>query len=189
MYHKYSDGIIEVVTGPMFSGKSEELIKRIKTLSYAGIKTLIIKPKIDTRFSENKIISRNGTFTNTYIASNVQEIKKLFQENSYKALVIDEVQFFQKDLIPFLEEVTNKGVRVIVSGLDQNYLRKPFGIMPELLAIAENVTKLKAVCLVCKNAASCSFRKTESNKEFQLGDVEEYEARCRQCHIEGMKGR
>lgn len=187
MYHKYSDGMIEVITGPMFSGKSEELIKRIRILSYAGIKTLIIKPKIENRFSENEIVSRNGSSIRTYIASNVEEIRQMFSYDKYQSLVIDEVQFFDESLLPFLDEIANKGVRVIVSGLDQNYLRKPFGIMPQLLAMAENITKLNAVCLVCKNAASCSFRKFKSENEIELGDIGEYESRCRQCHEKGMK--
>lgn len=187
MYRKYSDGMIEVITGPMFSGKSEELIKRIKILSYANIKTLVIKPKLDNRFSEDEIISRNGISIKTYTASSVNEIKEMFDNNKYQALVIDEVQFFNEDLIVFLDDIANKGARVIVSGLDQNFLRKPFGIMPQLLAIAENITKLKAVCLVCKNAASCSYRKNKSQNEIEIGDFEEYESRCRQCHINGAK--
>ena len=97
------------------------------------------------------------------------------------------MQFFDEKLLDFIDHVANNGIRVIVSGLDQNFLRKPFGIMPQLLAMAENVTKLKAVCLVCKNAASCSLRKNNIKDEVALGDIDEYEARCRQCHIKASK--
>lgn len=185
MYHKHRDGLIEVITGPMFSGKSEELIKRIRILLYAEYKVLVIKPKFDNRFSSNEIVSRNGLKVKTLVASNVNEIKKLFNK-SYNALVIDEVQFFDSSLINYVDELSCEGIRIILSGLDQNYLRQPFGIMPQLLSIADDITKLHAVCLVCKNAATCSFRKTKSQNEFELGDFEEYEARCRYCHKIGM---
>lgn len=185
MYRKRPDGMIEVITGPMFSGKSEELIKRITTLTYAEIKTLVIKPKIDTRFSENEIISRSGTSIKTYSVSNVAEIKKLY-DKSYKAVVIDEVQFFDMELVYFIDELANNGTLVIVSGLDLDFERKPFGIMPHILAIAEEVVKLKAVCLTCKNAAACSYRKSTSKNTIELGDINEYEAKCRQCHYKAM---
>lgn len=186
MYRKYYHGMIEAITGPMFSGKTEELIKRITILSYGGIKTLIIKPRFDNRFSEDELISRSGLKIETHSATSVDEIKSLF-DKSYQAIVIDEVQFFNEDLLPFLDQLANDGIRVIVSGLDQNFLRKPFGIMPQLLAMAENVTKLKAVCLICKRAASTSYRKTSEQSEIQLGDADEYEARCRKCHVEASE--
>lgn len=187
MYRKLSDGMIEVITGPMFSGKTEELIKRIRILSYGEIETLIIKPKFDNRFSENELVSRNGLKIETHCASSVDEIKSLLSQKKYRALVIDEVQFFNEDILEFLDDLANKGMRVIVSGLDQNFLRKPFGIMPQLLAMAENITKLKAVCLVCKNAAACSLRKSDNKDEVALGDFDQYEARCRQCHVKSSQ--
>lgn len=183
MYKKYSDGLIEVITGPMFSGKTEELIKRITILSYAEIPTLVIKPKIDNRFSNSEIISRSGKSIQSYAVENVEDIKTLFNQSEYRALVIDEVQFFGEALVEFIDGLANKGVHVIVCGLDQNYLRKPFGIMPQILAIAEHITKLTAVCLICKNAASCTYRKTKNSDEISIGDMEEYEARCRRCHL------
>lgn len=188
MYRKWTEGMIHVITGPMFSGKSEELIKIITTLTYAEIKTLVIKPKIDNRFSENEIISRNGTSIKTYSASNVEEIKELYND-SYKAIVIDEVQFFDEDLVEFIDNLANNGKLIIVSGLDLDFERKPFGIMPKLLAIAEEVVKLKAVCLSCKKAAACSYRKTNSKNTIELGDMNEYEARCRECHYKVMKNK
>ncbi len=189
MYRKYSDGIIEIITGPMFSGKSEELIKRIKILSYAEIPTLIIKPSIDNRFSQSEIISRNGTSIKSYQVESVEKIKKLFSDGNYRALVIDEVQFFDESLIVFVDHLANKGIRVILCGLDQDWRRRPFKIVASLMAIAENVTKLKAVCLICKNAASCSFRISTSSDTIEIGDTDKYEARCRQCHEKGMNER
>lgn len=186
MHSKYLDGTIEVITGPMFSGKSEELIKRIKTLYYANIKTLVIKHSNENRFLENEIFSRKGTSIKAFNANNVHDIKKLFNF-SYQALAIDEIQFFENDLVDYLDVLANKGIKIIVSGLDQNFLRKPFGIIPSLMAIAENVTKLKAVCAICKNAAACSFRKNNNKDEIYIGNAEAYEARCRQCYYYGNK--
>lgn len=179
-------GIIDVITGPMFSGKTEELIKRIRILEYADIRMLIIKPKIDNRFNENKIISRSGVEKKTMVAKDGQEIMS-FWNDSYDAIIIDEVQFFDSDLIPIIEKLASNGKRVIVSGLDTDYRMQPFGIMPHLLSISDNITKLIAVCSVCKNVASKSFRKTKSKLVTQVGDKDEYEARCRRCHDKGTK--
>lgn len=186
MYRKYFEGIIEVITGPMFSGKSEELIKRIRILSYAEINTLIIKPLIDNRFSNSEIISRNGVSISSYSASTVEDIKNLFEKGNYKALVIDEIQFFDIELIDYLDYLANKGIRIIVCGLDQDYLRRPFPIVANLMAIADTVDKLKAVCLICKKAASCSFRTSASQDTIEIGDIDKYEARCRKCYKEGL---
>lgn len=186
MYKKISDGTIEVITGPMFSGKSDELIKRIRTLSYANVKTLAVKPRIDSRFSTNEIVSRAGTKIPTYVVETVADIKSLFEKSKYKAIAIDEAQFFDKDLVPYVEELANQGIRVIICGLDQDYLRRPFGVMPSLLAMAEHITKLQAICVICKNAASTTFRTIKSNKLKVIGDLDEYEARCRICHNKGL---
>ncbi|UWD34323.1 thymidine kinase [Mesomycoplasma molare] len=185
MYKKFSDGMIEVITGPMFSGKSEELLKRIRILEYANIKTLVIKPAFDNRFSDDEIISRSGAKISTHNANNAEEIKELFSKKNYKAIAIDEVHFFNKEVLNLICELADDGVRVIVSGLDTDYLRRPFGIVPSLLSMAENVTKLHAVCVKCKNAATTSFRKINNKSIKLLGDTEEYEARCRSCHIKG----
>ena len=187
MYRKYSSGIIEVITGPMFSGKSEELIKRITILSYAEIPTLIIKPAIDNRFSHTEITSRNGKSIKSFSVESTKEIKELFDKGNYKALVIDEVQFFDEDIIDYVDKLAIDGIRVIICGLDQDFKRRPFKIMSNLMAIADSVTKLKAVCLVCKNAASCSYRTSSSSNTIEIGDTDMYEARCRSCHGKGMK--
>ncbi len=184
MFRRPIKGLIEVITGPMFSGKTEEIIKRVRILEYADIKTLVVKPFTDQRFSNNKIIARSGVEKITVSAKNGQEILS-FWNKSYDAIIIDEVQFFDIDLIPIIEDLAKKGKIIIVSGIDTDYKMQPFGIMPSLLAIADYVTKLVAVCLVCKGPASKSFRKTNSLELTQLGDHEEYEARCRSCHVQG----
>lgn len=186
MFRRSPKGLIEVITGPMFSGKTEELIKRVRILEYAEIKTLVIKPEIDNRISGNKIISRSGVETRTEIIKNANEILKLWND-SYNAIIIDEVQFFDNTLIPIIENLAAKGKRVIISGIDTDYNMKPFGIMPYLLAIADDIVKLVAVCLICKNAASKSFRKSNEKEITKIGDKDEYEARCRACHVAGTK--
>ena len=188
MFKKETNGLIQVITGPMFSGKTEELIKRVRILEYAEIKTLVIKPLTDNRFSENKIVARSGVEKVTMIAKSGEEILS-FWDDSYDAIIIDEVQFFGADLIPIIEDLASRGKRVIVSGIDTDYKMKPFGIMPYLLAIADDVTKLIAVCLICKNAASKSFRKSDSIELNKVGDKDDYEARCRSCHVKGTKNR
>ncbi|MGL6125324.1 MAG: thymidine kinase [Metamycoplasmataceae bacterium] len=188
MLKRYHNGLIEVITGPMFSGKTEELIKRIRILEYAGMKSLVIKPKKDKRFADDKIKSRSGTEKPTAIARNGKDILSIWDE-SYDAIIIDEVQFFDEDIIPIIEDLASSGKLVIVSGIDTDYKMKPFGIMPYLLAIADEVVKLVAVCLMCKSSASKSYRKSEDTELTKIGDKDEYEARCRSCHDKGMKNR
>ncbi len=184
MYRIFSDGHIEIITGPMFAGKSEELIKRIKTLGYAGVKTLVIKPTIDNRWEKGKIISRAGTSIDTFQAKNANEIMENYNK-TYKAVCIDEAQFFGDEILDVVVYLANNGVRVIVSCLDTDFLGKPFGCTPNLLAIAELVSKLQAVCFKCGHAATMTFRKGDSVETVVVGDSE-YEARCRSCHIQGM---
>ncbi len=180
MHRNFNPGIIEVITGPMFAGKSEELIKRIKTLGYAKVKTLVIKPKIDTRWKEKEIVSRAGTSIETFVAKDVNDIAKRWSDE-FTAIAIDEAQFFNKDLLKLVKELADKGIRVIVSCLDTDFTGEPFGIAPSLLAMAEFVTKLKAVCFACGSAASMTKRLTKEKARIIIGDGE-YEARCRECH-------
>ncbi|WP_027334570.1 thymidine kinase [Mycoplasmopsis felifaucium] len=187
MYLKSGSGQLEVITGPMFSGKTEELLKRIKILEIAGIKTLIIKPQFDSRFSQNEIVSRTGAKINAINVNKASEILDYY-DSSYKAVAIDEVNFLDESLMDVIDQLIYKGTRVICSGLDMDFLRRPFGIMPQVLAVADSVTKLKAVCLSCKSDAGFSYRKIQNNDTFVLGDSE-YEARCRICHIKGEKVR
>lgn len=189
MYKQFSKGMIEIITGPMFSGKSDELLKRIKKIKYVGIPILIIKPSFDSRFSDEEIVSRTGAKMEAHSFKDTKEIKQYLEnnKNKYKAIAIDEVHFFDKDIVNLVDELANEGFLIILSGLDQDYLRRPFGVMPKLLSIAENIDKLQAICLKCKNIATCTYRKNNSEKLKLLGDVDEYEARCRQCHIKGEK--
>ena len=186
MYKKYSEGWIEVITGPMFSGKSEELIKRINVLSYANMNILILKPKLDSRGIKNKITSRNGTSANTEVISNVSEIEKLLN-SKHQVLVIDEAQFLEGDVAKYCNKKANEGLKIIVSGLDQDYLGNSFGPIPHLLSYAEFVSKLTAICFKCHNAATMTYRKSKVGGILQIGDKESYEARCRSCHFKGMK--
>ncbi|TCG10516.1 thymidine kinase [Mycoplasma todarodis] len=187
MYRVFSGGHIEVITGPMFSGKSEELIKRIKTLGFAKIKTLAIKPMMDDRWEKGKIISRAGASIDTIQIEAAKEILSQW-DPSYKAVAIDEAQFFGADLVEIATELANRGVRVIISCLDTDFAGKPFSSAPQLLAIAEFVTKLQAVCFKCGNAASKTHRKTDSQERVVVGDSE-YEAMCRSCHTKALNSK
>ncbi|WP_373436235.1 thymidine kinase [Metamycoplasma equirhinis] len=187
MYKNFNEGMIEVITGPMFSGKSEELLRRIRTLEYAKLKPLVIKPKFDIRFSDNEIVSRSGSRHKTIVLQNISEVYELLKNSQYKAIAIDEANFFGAELIEVAKNLANSGYLVIISGLDQDYLQRPFSPIPELLAMAERITKLQAVCIICQHAASTSFRKVKNNETNLLGDVNEYEARCRKCHNLGLK--
>ncbi len=183
IYKKYSDGLIEVITGPMFSGKSAELIKRIDQVGFANIKALVFKPSIDDRWEEAFITSRSGSKVETRSVKNSSEILKSW-DKSFKVVAIDEAQFFDDSLIEVVTTLANKGVRVIVSALDQDFDGNPFGVVPQLLAIAELVSKESAICVVCGNTATMSFRKTSNKEQINVGN-DEYEARCRKCHKDG----
>ncbi|QKT05274.1 thymidine kinase [Mycoplasma sp. OR1901] len=185
MFLKKPEGTLEVITGPMFSGKSAELLKRLKILEIAGVKTLVFKPKFDNRFSETMVVSRTGAKTNAIVIEKASEI--LDHWNSLvKSVAIDEINFVDDGIYEVIDFLVLKGVRVIISGLDMDFMRRPFGVTPNLLAIADYVTKLKAVCLVCKSDAAFSFRKESSDELNLIGDSE-YEPRCRKCHILGEK--
>lgn len=188
MYRTYSNGLIEVITGPMFSGKTEELIKRINILQYAKIKTLIVKPAIDTRWDKFKMTSRSGSTIKTAACKNIEDILEKFGKDKYDAIAIDEVQFFDEGITTLIRDLASKGIRVIVSGLDQDFLGNPFKSMPQILAIADIVDKQQAVCNRCGNAATMTFRLTDDTEQVAIGD-KEYEPRCRKCHHEGMINR
>lgn len=180
---KRPEGTLEIITGPMFSGKTEELLKRLKILEIAEVNTIVFKPSFDVRFDENKIVSRTGAKTNAIVIKESSEILK-YWNSEFKAVAIDEVNFLDDGIFKVIDKLVLNGVRVIISGLDMDYLRRPFGVTPGLLSIADDITKLKAVCLLCKSDAAFSFRKENNNNLNFLGDSE-YEARCRKCHILG----
>lgn len=177
-------GWIEVICGSMFSGKTEELIRRLNRARIAQLNVEIFKPAVDVRYHESEIVSHNA---NTIQSTPVQSsLNILLMHNGSEVVGIDEAQFFDHEIIYVCETLAAKGVRVIVAGLDMDYLGKPFGPMPALMAVAEYVTKVNAICVVCGDLATHSFRKTKHDDLVLLGEKDSYEARCRMCFLEGM---
>ena len=183
MWAKYRTGTIEVITGPMFSGKTDELIKRVKMLSFAKIKVLVFKPSKDTRWSTNQAISRSGAKIDVIAIKDSSEILKHWNPE-YKVVAIDEAQFFDEGLIKVISQLASSRVRVIVSALDQDYSMRPFGIVPSLLAIAERVKKFTSICTKCGAAATTTARIVNQSDTMLIGDAETYEPRCRMHHPE-----
>lgn len=173
-------GWIEVITGGMFSGKSEELIRRIRRAEIARQRTQIFKPAIDNRFDLKRVISRDNRGVDAVVVNNATELRSnlLF---GVKVVGIDEVQFFDEGIIDVCMELADASVRVIAAGLDQDYLRRPFGPMPGLLAVAEYVSKMHAVCVRCGGPAHYTQRVAGGNSQIEIGDGT-YEARCRVCY-------
>lgn len=173
-------GSIEVVCGPMFSGKTEELIRRVKRAQIARIKLQIFKPGVDNRYHETDVVSHSAqTVQAIPVASSIEILQKL--KDSTRIVAIDEVQFFDDMIIQVIQKIARRGIRVICAGLDQDYKGQPFGPIPNLLAIADDVTKVQAVCTVCGAPASKSYRKpTDNSDQVLVGESESYEARCRQ---------
>ena len=182
-----SRGSIEVITGPMFAGKTEELIRRINRLVYAKKKFLTFKPVIDDRYSESEIVSHQKKKYDAIPISKSSEIKKYIKDD-IEVVAIDEVQFFDDEIVDVCNELANIGKRVIVTGLDTDFKREPFMIVARLLSIAEDVTKLTAICQICGNEATLTQRlvngKPASKKDpvILVGASEAYQARCRACH-------
>ncbi len=175
-------GWIEVVCGSMFSGKTEELIRRLKRAQFAKQKVEIFKPQIDTRYDEVKVVSHQGTeihSTPVPASSNI-----LLLANDVDVIGIDEAQFFDMELINVCNQLANSGVRVIVAGLDMDFKGQPFGPMPGLLAIAEYVTKVHAICVRCGSLAHISHRTTQDTNLVLLGETDSYEPLCRDCYNE-----
>jgi thymidine kinase len=174
-------GWIEVVCGPMFSGKTEELIRRVRRAVYAKKAVQIFKPKLDIRFSELEIVSHSRHRLEATAANNAEEVLAGTHPDT-RVVGIDEVQFFGHDIVHVANRLAALGLRVICAGLDQDFRGSPFGPMPELLAVAEFVTKVQAICMVCGNPAGRSQRLTREPAQVLLGATEAYEARCRRCH-------
>ena len=178
-------GWIEVICGSMFSGKTEELIRRINRARIANQKVEIFKPTVDVRYDETNVVSHNHNAILSTPVTNSLNI--LLMSNDATVVGIDEAQFFDSELLYVCEKLAEQGTRVIVAGLDMDYLGKPFGAMPQLMAIAEYVTKVHAICMVCGDLATHSFRKINHDSLIMLGEKDTYEARCRQCYNKGMK--
>jgi thymidine kinase len=172
-------GWIEVICGSMFSGKTEELIRRLKRVEIAHLKAEIFKPSFDTRYDELKIVSHDENKILSTPIDNSQTILLLAQD--VDVVGIDEAQFFDDEIANVCETLALRGMRVIVAGLDMDYQGKPFGQMPNLLAIADFITKLHAICVVCGNIANVSYRKVNTGGQVLLGEKDIYEPRCRVC--------
>lgn len=173
-------GWIEVITGCMFSGKTEELIRRLRRAEIAKQKVKIFKPLIDTRYSDKSIVSHNEQSLPSILIKDINEV--LDQSDDAQVVAIDEAQFFSADITKVCNQLAIKGKRVIVAGLDQDFRGVPFEPMPQLLAIAEYITKQLAICVECGNPADKTQRKTASSERVIVGAADIYEARCRQCH-------
>ena len=173
-------GYIEVICGSMFSGKTEELIRRLKRAKIANLKVEIFKPCIDNRYDEIKIVSHDDNAIHSTPIDNSQKILLLAQDAD--VIGIDEAQFFDDQLPDVCDELATKGLRVIIAGLDMDYLAKPFGQMPFLMAKADYVTKLHAICVKCGNIANYSYRKIPNEDRIMLGEKDAYEPRCRICY-------
>ena len=172
-------GWIEVICGSMFSGKTEELIRRLKRVKIANLKAEIFKPSMDTRYDAEKIVSHDENRINSTPIDNSQTILLLAQD--VDVVGIDEAQFFDDQIADVCEKLAMKGMRVIVAGLDMDYLGKPFGQMPNLLSVADYITKLHAICVKCGNIANISYRKVAGGGQVLLGEKDVYEPRCRHC--------
>ena len=177
-------GWIEVICGSMFSGKTEELIRRLKRVRIANLKVEIFKPAIDTRYDEMKIISHD---TNAIVSTPIDNSQKiLLMAQDADVIGIDEAQFFDSELPNVCDQLAYNGVRVIVAGLDMDYTGTPFGQMPYLLAKADYITKLHAICVKCGHIANYSYRKNPNEDQVMLGATDAYEPRCRVCYYEKL---
>ena len=177
--HSKQGGWIEVVCGSMFSGKTEELIRRLKRARIANLRVGIFKPGMDTRYHADRIVSHNENMIEAIPLHRSREI--LEKSIDFDVVGLDETQFFDEEIVIVCEELAQSGKRVIAAGLDMDYTGKPFGMMPELLAVANYVTKLHAICIQCGGTASYSFRITANKDQVVLGEKDHYEARCRNC--------
>ena len=173
-------GSIEVVCGSMFSGKTEELIRRLKRAQIAKLNVEIFKPRTDTRYHETAVVSHDLNSINSTPVDSASAI--LLLGTNTQVVGIDEAQFFDDELPDVCNKLAMKGIRVIVAGLDMDFTGKPFGPMPAIMAIAEHVTKVNAVCMCCGNPALYSFRTAAAETTILLGEKESYEPRCRACY-------
>ncbi|MBK4204831.1 thymidine kinase [Bacillus spizizenii] len=187
MYIMKQSGWLELICGSMFSGKSEELIRRVKRATYAKQEVRVFKPVIDNRYSEDAVVSHNGTSMTSYAISSAADIWDHISEST-DVIAVDEVQFFDEEIVAVLSSLADKGYRVIAAGLDMDFRGEPFGVVPSIMAIAESVTKLQAVCSVCGSPASRTQRLIDGKPAsyddpvILVGASESYEARCRHHH-------
>lgn len=187
MYRPVNHGYIEVVVGPMYSGKSEELIRRVKRAKIAKQNVIVFKPTIDDRYSKEDVVSHSGYSVDSIPIKNSDDIYDYINDDT-QVVGIDEVQFFDDNIVDVCIDLADKGIRVICAGLDMDFRGEPFGPTPRLLAIAEFVDKIQAICSVCGQPATRTQRLIDSKPAryddpiIQVGAVESYQARCRKCH-------
>ena len=184
-HEKEKSGSIEVICGSMFSGKTEELIRRLKRARIARQHVEIFKPATDKRYADDKVVSHDSNAIPSTAVENASQI--LLMLGDVDVVAIDEAQFFDNELVDVCSILANKGIRVIVAGLDMDYLGKPFGPIPALLSIAEYVTKVHAICIRCGNLAQYSHRTIKGDKLVVLGEKESYEPLCRECFTSALK--
>lgn len=174
-------GWIEVICGSMFSGKTEELIRRLNRARIARQKVEVFKPAMDKRYDENDVVSHDDNKASSIPVENASQI--LFYADDFEVVGIDEAQFFGDELVTVCNQLAEKGKRVVVSGLDMDYQGKPFGPIPQLLAVAEYVTKVHAICIRCGSLANYSHRTVPDDKLVVLGETDAYEPLCRKCFV------
>lgn len=176
-----SRGHIEVITGGMFSGKSEELVRRLRRATIARQRVQVFKPRADTRHEPERLVTRDKRELSAIAVDDSEELRDEL-ELGVQVVGVDEAQFFDSGLVQVATDLADRGVRVIVAGLDLDYLRRPFGPMPKLLALAEYVDKMHAICVRCGAPAQFSQRIAGGGDQLQVGDEDSYEARCRRCY-------
>lgn len=184
-FGKQRAGCIEVVCGSMFSGKTEELLRRIKRANFARQRVQLFKPRVDNRYDAVKVVSHEGANADAMPVGSAEELASCVSSDT-AVVGIDEIQFFDASIVQVVDKLATAGIRVIVAGLDQDYRGLPFGPMPELMAIAEYVTKLHAICASCGGQASRSQRLVASEGQLFVGGAAAYEARCRMCFVAGV---
>ncbi len=182
-YGGQRSGWIEVITGCMFSGKTEELLRRLRRSNFAGQKIIIFKPATDDRYSSNEVVSHDSTSMSSLVIKESSSILEHAQD--YQVIGIDEGQFFDDEIIAISAKLALLGKRVIIAGLDLDYKGIPFGPIPNLMAIAEYVTKVHAICSHCGNLATHSYRISEESDRVLVGEKDKYEPRCRHCYAMG----
>ena len=178
-------GWVEVICGSMFSGKTEELIRRLRRAQIANQQVEIFKPALDNRYSEEEIVSHNQNAIPSTPVSSAEQI--LLLAGGVEVVGVDEAQFLDREITQVVRTLANRGTRVIVAGLDMDFRGQPFGCMPQLLAMAEFVTKVHAICQVCGSLANYSFRLSATDQTVVVGEKDHYEPRCRKCFFEGLK--
>ena len=186
-YYEGKKGWVEVICGPMFAGKTEELIRRVKRMDYAKKKYVIFKPIIDNRYSQTEVVSHNKKSVEAIPIQHGSDMKRHLKKST-QAVVIDEVQFFDESMLKYIMELTDMGYRVICAGLDTDFRGEPFGVIGQIMAIAESVTKLTAICTKCGSEATKTQRIIDGEPAYYddpiilVGANDSYEARCRCCH-------